>query len=337
MRFLILFLLALGALPASAQGGPTVPTNVQATATSGTAVTVTWGASTGSPPIAYRVFRNGSQVGSETTNLTFSDSGLNPGTQYSYTVSATNSFGTSSESAAATVTTPATPATPTGLRGTAGTNGVALNWNSVVGATEYVIFRDGTEIDTSTNTSFIDSDVDPATTYKYSVASSNSSGDSSRSAEITVTTKGDGSQREAVWTRAFQGVDGNFDGVVTFSEYLSGHPASNLPEAVMYHRFRSSDDDGSLDLTVDEYIAHFGGKTVKRPSKAQLFHLADTMFEDEDSGDNLLTQDEYARTLNRGIKENLLAKKFVRLDKNPESGFLSEREFGIRYGEVEAE
>jgi Ca2+-binding EF-hand superfamily protein len=332
MRFLILFLLALSAIPAFSQA-PTVPTNVQATATSGSAVTVTWTASTGGAGITYRVFRNGTQTGSDTSNLTFSDSGLTPGTTYSYTVSALNSFGASSQSVAATVTTPNTPGTPTGLRATAGTDGVALRWNAVSGATSYVIFRDGTEIDTSTTTTFLDTDVEPATTYRYSVAASNASGDSDETAQITVTTRGDGTQREAVWTRAFDAVDGDFDGIVTFSEYLSGHPASRLPETVMLHRFNSSDDDESGDLTVDEYIAHFGGKTVKRPSKAQTFTLAD-VFSDIGDADGYLDVFEFALTLNRGTKETQVQKKFDKLDKN-DSGFLSQVEFGIRYGDTE--
>ena len=332
MRFLILFLLALSAIPAFSQT-PTVPTNVQATATSGTAATVTWTASTGGAGITYRIFRNGSQTGSDTSNTTFNDTGLTPSTTYSYTVSAINSSGASQQSVAATVTTPNTPGTPTGLRGTSGTEGVALRWNSVSGATEYVIFRNGTEIDTSATATYIDTDVEPATTYRYAVASSNTSGDSSKSIEIAVTTKGDGSQREATWTRAFNAVDGDFDGIVTFDEYLSGHPSSKLPEVIMLHRFRSSDDDESGDLTVDEYILHFGGKTVKRPSKAQIFTLAD-VFSDIGDADGYLDPFEYALTLNRGTKETQIQKKFDRLDKN-DSGYLSEVEFGIKYGDTE--
>ncbi|RYD60635.1 MAG: hypothetical protein EOP83_18950, partial [Verrucomicrobiaceae bacterium] len=150
-----------------------------------------------------------------------------------------------------------------------------------------------------------------------------------------VTTKGDGSQREAVWTRAFEAVDGDFDGIVDFQEYLSGHPSSKLPEVVMLHRFNSTDDDDSGDLTVDEYIAHFGGKTVKRPSKAQTFTLAD-VFSDIGDGDGYLDIYEYALTLNRGTKELTIEKKFEKLDKD-DSGVLSEVEFGIKYGDSEEE
>jgi hypothetical protein len=323
MRSLILLLLAVFAVPAFA--APTAPGNVVAVATSGTSVTVTWTESTGAT--GYRVLRNGVEPGSATTNLTFTDTGLTPGTAYSYTVVAVDSSGGTAQSVSNTVTTLSTPAIPTGLAGSATDAGVVLTWNTVVGATGYVIFRNGTEIDTSTGRTYTDEDVDPATTYRYSVASTNAAGDSDDTAEITITTKGDGSQREAVWTREFKRADGNFDGVVTFQEYLVAFP-NTLPWVVMTHRFNSTDDDVSGDLTVDEYIAHFAGKTVKRPSKAQTFFIADL------DGDNRLDPDEYALTLNRGTKSSVLMKKFSKLDKN-DSTLVSQREFGIRYGTEE--
>ena len=111
------------------------------------------------------------------------------------------------------------------------------------------------------------------------------------------------------------------------NRYLVAFP-NTLPWVVMSHRFNSSDDDLSGDLTVDEYIAHFAGKTVKRPSKAQTFFIADL------DGDDLLDLDEYSLTLNRGTKTTLLNKKFAKLDDN-DTTLLSQSEFGIRYGSEE--
>lgn len=327
MRSLILLLLAVFAVPVFAQA-PSAPSNVVATATTGTSVTVTWDASVGAD--GYLVFRDSVQVGTFTTNRTFTDTGLSPGTLYSYTVAAGNTFGTSGQSAAATVTTPNTPGTPTGLTGSSTSGGVVLSWNSVSGATGYVVYRDGTEIDTTTTPGYTDSDVDPSTSYRYSVAAFNTGGESPETAQITVTTRGDGSQREAVWTREFNRADGNFDGIVTFDEYLVAFPQNSLSWVIMINRFNTTDDDISGDLTVDEYIAHFAGKTVKRPSKAQTFFLADL------DGDDLLDLDEYSLTLNRGTKSAVATKKFDKLNKNDEvSDFLSQQEFGIRYGTVE--
>jgi chitodextrinase len=325
MRFLILFLLAITAVPVFAQA-PLAPSNVVATATGSTTVTVTWDASAGAD--GYLIFRDGAQVGSFTTNRTFNDTGLSPGTTYSYNITAANAFGTSTQSLAATVTTSSAPGVPGGLRGSATAAGIALNWNSVSGATGYVLFRNGTEIEDTTGTTFLDTDVEASTTYRYSVAASNAGGESARSAEVSVTTRGDGSQREAVWTREFVRADGNFDGIVTFDEYLVAFPQNSLSWVIMRNRFDASDDDLSGDLTVDEYIEHFAGRKIRRPSLPQTFFMADL------DGDDLLDPDEYSLTLNRGTPNTLLMKRFNKLDRN-DSGLLSQREFGIRWGTAE--
>lgn len=202
-----------------------------------------------------------------------------------------------------------------------------LDWNNVTGATGYSIFRNGTEIDTSTASTYTDTEIDPSTTYRYAVSATNAAGDSDESGEVTVTTKGDGSARQAIWGREFRRADGNFDKEVTFEEYLVAFPNS-LPWTVMRNRFIGTDDNEDDVLTEDEYIAHFAGKTVKRPSKAQTFFLAD------EDGDDLLDPAEYALTLNRGTKPAQVTKKFDKLDKS-DSGMLSQQEFGIRYGTVE--
>lgn len=320
MRLLALFLLLLGALPVFAQA----PGNIQVVATSGTTVTVTWDLVTGAT--GYRVYRDGTRV-TETTNRTFNDTGLTPGTLYSYTVSSLNLTSIPPESAQSspvTVTTPNTPAVPTGLTAVATAGGVVLDWNNVTGATGYTIFRNGTEIDTSTSSAYTDTEIDPSTSYRYAVSATNAAGDSDESGEVTVTTKGDGSARQAIWGREFRRADGNFDKEVTFEEYLVAFPNS-LPWTVMRNRFIGTDDNEDDVLTEDEYIAHFAGRTVKRPSKPQTFFLADI---DED---NLLDVTEYALTVSRGSVTPKVSKKFDKLDKS-DSGLLSQSEFGIRYG-----
>jgi hypothetical protein len=310
-------------MPALAQA----PGNIQVVATSGTNVTVTWDLVVGAT--GYRVYRDGTRV-TETTNRTFNDTGLTPGTLYSYTVSSLNLTSVPPESAQSspvTVTTPNTPAVPTGLTAVPTAGGVVLDWNNVTGATGYTIFRNGTEIDTSTSSTYTDTEIDPSTTYRYAVSATNAAGDSDESGEVTVTTKGDGSQRAAIWGREFKRADGDFDKQVTFQEYLVAFP-NTLPWTVMRNRFIGTDDNEDDVLTVDEYIAHFAGKTVKRPSKPQTFFLAD------EDGDDLLDIEEYKLTLNRGTKAEVAMKKFDKLDKS-DSGMLSQQEFGIRYGTVE--
>jgi cellulose 1,4-beta-cellobiosidase len=85
---------------------PTVPTNLTAGAITYSSVTLNWTASTSSAGVAgYNIIRNGTKVGTA-TSTSYTDTGLSPSTSYSYTVSAYDASGnTSNPSAALTVTT----------------------------------------------------------------------------------------------------------------------------------------------------------------------------------------------------------------------------------------
>ena len=104
--------LALAAGTASGdKTAPSVPTGVNASATSSTSATVTWAASTDNVGVTgYDIFRNGTPVKTVAGSVTtFQDSSLSPSTTYGYTVDAFDAAGnTSAQSApAASVTTPA--------------------------------------------------------------------------------------------------------------------------------------------------------------------------------------------------------------------------------------
>jgi hypothetical protein len=332
MRSLILLVSAVLAAPAFA--APPIPSGLTAVAAANKSIRLTWTASTGAT--GYLVFREPNTttpigtIGAVTT-FTDSDASLVAGTSYTYRVAAVNiadEIPQSGLSSPASATPLATPSAPTNLVASNASNGnVVLSWSAVSGATSYTVSRDGVEIDDTTSTTYTDTETEVSTVYRYTVSATTVGGTSSESNVATITTRGDGSQREAVWTREFERADGNFDGVITFQEYLVAFP-NTLPWVVMNYRFNSTDDDVSGDLTVDEYIAHFAGKTVKRPSKAQTFFIADL------DGDDLLDVDEYSLTLNRGTKTVQLNKKFNKLDKD-DSTLVSQREFGIRYGTEE--
>ena len=85
---------------------PSTPTNLSATPLSSSSIQLVWTASTGSSGVAgYKIFRLGTQVGTSSTN-SYSDSGLAPSTQYTYTVAAYDSSGnTSTQSISASATT----------------------------------------------------------------------------------------------------------------------------------------------------------------------------------------------------------------------------------------
>lgn len=92
---------------------PTVPTGLAAGTATSTTIPLTWTASTDAVGVAgYRVYRNGTLVGSPTTT-SYTDSGLTASTAYSYTVSAVDAAG--NESAQSAAITPSTAAAAGGV------------------------------------------------------------------------------------------------------------------------------------------------------------------------------------------------------------------------------
>jgi glucosylceramidase len=87
-------------------GSLSAPSNLAASNTTTTATTLNWGASTGgSGTVTYAIDRNGTQVAT-TTGTSYTDTGLSPGTTYTYTVTASDTAGeVSAASNTATVTT----------------------------------------------------------------------------------------------------------------------------------------------------------------------------------------------------------------------------------------
>jgi chitodextrinase len=112
-----------------------------------------------------------------TSGTTYTDSGLTPSTAYSYQVAAVDTSGhASAKSGTVSVTTDGDttpPSVPTGLHTTLITsNNVALAWTAStdnVGVTGYAVFRNGTQVGTSSNTTYTDSGLTPSTTYQYTV------------------------------------------------------------------------------------------------------------------------------------------------------------------------
>jgi hypothetical protein len=90
---------------------PTVPGSITPTVISGTQVNVTWSASSDNTAVrGYDLYRNGQLITTtDASTQSYSDTGLVPGTGYSYTVDAFDGNGNhSSQSAPAPVTTPST-------------------------------------------------------------------------------------------------------------------------------------------------------------------------------------------------------------------------------------
>ena len=167
---------------------PAAPSGLSATATN-TSLTLSWTAVTGAT--SYEVKRGASGVATVSSGASHSFSGLTASTEYTLYVRAKNSGGTSDWNSL-TATTMALP-TPGGLRITR-QGGVILElaWDRVAGATGYEVKRvAGTAETTVPNAGccsvrFLDATAD--TTYTFTVRARNSSGISSWSAALSVTT-----------------------------------------------------------------------------------------------------------------------------------------------------
>ena len=116
---------------------PTVPANVRASAVGARRVVLAWDASTERPDptgkVAYKVGKDGQLLPSLLTVTTYEDRTVNPATQHTYRVLATDVFGNDSAlSSAVNVTTVAEVAGPAYLLGKSTTGSEARRWTKPV-------------------------------------------------------------------------------------------------------------------------------------------------------------------------------------------------------------
>ena len=106
--------------PSSDTQAPTPPGSPTFSNVTASSVTLTWTAATDNVGITgYRISRNGTEV-TTVPSLTYSDTGLNPGTSYTYEVVALDAAGNASTGSSATVATGAGPVPATTVRINAG-------------------------------------------------------------------------------------------------------------------------------------------------------------------------------------------------------------------------
>lgn len=142
----------IGTPTLSGTAGP-APTGVVATANSPTSISLSWNAMSGAK--GYLVERRKTSDATCCNNMSgslavpgWTDNGLAASTQYTFRVNVTYTDG-SAGSTEVTASTPAVPVVapvPDSYGGTATQNVVAVSWTPVLGASEYALFRNGTEI-----------------------------------------------------------------------------------------------------------------------------------------------------------------------------------------------
>ncbi|MGD2073114.1 MAG: S8 family serine peptidase, partial [Candidatus Thorarchaeota archaeon] len=186
---------------------PEKVTGLIATATSHNQIDLGWNANTESDLDHYNIYRDGSWI-AETTSTTYSDTGLNPETTYTYEVSAVDTSdneGTKSDPASATTdpappdTTP--PAKVTGLiADPVSSTSIDLNWdaNTESDLDHYNVYRDGVKIAETTDNFYTDSGLSPETTYSYEVSAvDTSSNEGEKSDPASATTLGENTMHVA--------------------------------------------------------------------------------------------------------------------------------------------
>jgi Protein of unknown function (DUF1573)/Fibronectin type III domain len=157
---------------------PTAPTLTGSR--TGTTASLSWSGATDNVGVTgYRVFRNGTQIGSPTAT-TFSDSGLAIGS-YSYTVKAVDAAGNAGPaSGVLTITVPDTvaPTAPT-LAGSVSGAIASLSWSGAtdnVGVTGYRVFRNGIQVGATTTATTFSQVGLAAGTYLYTVRAVDAAG-----------------------------------------------------------------------------------------------------------------------------------------------------------------
>jgi chitodextrinase len=164
---------------------PTAPTNLASTSATTTSISLTWDAAERAE--SYELRRNGEVIYTgEATS--FADSGLTPGTTYSYELKAVNSGGVSSIVTLSATTVKLPPIAPTGFTYTATTTSINLTWSAVAGAESYELKRNGTVVYSGTAVSFVDTGLTSGTNYSYELKAVNSGG-ASQLATLTATTQ----------------------------------------------------------------------------------------------------------------------------------------------------
>jgi chitodextrinase len=162
---------------------------------------VSWSSSTDNVGVTgYRVFRNGTAVATPTAT-SYADSGLAPGTTYTYRVSARDAAGNESGQSVAVSATTTTPDTTapllTNITAVDVTSaGARITWTTNESATSRVDYGTTSAYGSAASISGFRTahsvaltDLQPSTTYHYRAVSADASGNQGGSADLTFTTQ----------------------------------------------------------------------------------------------------------------------------------------------------
>ena len=183
---------------------PTTPTGLTAKPVSASEIDLAWSPSTDNIGVTgYVIYRDDTKLTAVNgTTTSYRDTSLAASTAYAYRVQAIDRAGNrSARSSLARARTPAAadtqaPTAPTGLQAAAvSTSEIDLSWAAStdnVAVTEYVVYRNGKEVDrvSGATTTYQDTGLTESTTYTYTVRALDAAGNiSGTSASATATTQ----------------------------------------------------------------------------------------------------------------------------------------------------
>ena len=182
---------------------PSTPANLSAAAVSSTQINLSWQAANDNISVSgYRLYRNGTAIGT-TAGLSYSNTGLQPSTTYTYNVSAYDAAGNESplSSPATTSTSGAADTSPPVISSVAaaniGASSATITWNTneaATGRVEYGLTASyGSTSPTNSNLttphSITLTGLSAATTYNYRVHGADAAGNAAASGNFTFTTQ----------------------------------------------------------------------------------------------------------------------------------------------------
>ncbi|MFB6291432.1 MAG: fibronectin type III domain-containing protein [Candidatus Bipolaricaulia bacterium] len=174
-------------------GIPSSPGKLRTTTVSPSRIKLAWEDNSNNEK-GFRIYRNGSRISTVGPNNTsFVHKGLQGGTRYCYEVVAYNSSGESgSTNRNCTVTLKSIPNLPSNLKASPKSpSEIKLTWNDNSDNEDgYRVYRNGEEIVAlgPNTTSYLDTGLNPNSSYSYEVSAYNSSGESGLASSGTVTT-----------------------------------------------------------------------------------------------------------------------------------------------------
>lgn len=164
---------------------PLPPTGLTATVNSSSSITLSWNPS--EDVTSYDILKSDTILKTDVTSP-FTDTGLLPGTTYTYKVRANNVTGSSDSSPVSPTTLPNPPGVPSNPSASATTTSITLTWDAVADADGYKVEADGLVTEIGYVTTYTYNSLSQGTQHNYRILAYNAGGDGGWTEQLTAST-----------------------------------------------------------------------------------------------------------------------------------------------------